>query len=358
MQKPAISAATEELRRRYFLAEADLIMDELSEHGPPIPELDMPFDSNPGPEALKIAAERRVERDFEVAFTVLTRRLSRAALATAKARRDLNRLQVGQDFDSGAAEVDMCGLMLDVLLTHIFEGSESEINDPATRVVADIVQTAQTTVYAIGLLLQHGYLADAEARWRGLYELTCSLALISRANDVEQISLKYLVHGGRMAGSALGAKAPWYSPDFRAKQSEWLRGDYAHNGKSGKPLAYSQAWLFRNAGLRLAPPVWVLPSHQAVHMTSIAVAGGGSAHGARPPGYSQRAARVVAGRTAYTLAELVAHSCLVIGTWHWADDAETLVWPQVFLNKVDDVQLPTEDLYLETGKYEDHTIKP
>lgn len=356
MRIPEISAATEELRRRYLLAEADLIMDELAEHGPPIPELDIPFDRYPGPEALKIAAERRVERDSDVACAGLTRRLSPAALATAKARRDLNRQQVGQDYESGAAEVDVCGLMLDVLLTHIFEGSENEINDPATRVVADIVQTAQTTAHAIGLLLQHGYLADAEARWRGLYELTCSLALISRASDVEQISLKYLVHGGRMEGSALGAKAPWYSPDFPAKQYEWLRGDYAHSGKSGKPLAYSQAWLFRNAGLRLAPSAWVLPSHQAVHMTSIAVAGGGSAHGARPPGYSRRAARVVAGRTAYTLAELVAHSCLVIGTWHWSDDAETLVWPQVFLQQVDDFQLPTEDLDLETGEYEDDAI--
>jgi hypothetical protein len=245
-------------------------------------------------------------------------------------RRDANQAVVGATREWGAQQLDELGLIIDKLIYSIVE-QYGEGPSYAGQACLDLLQNGQTTTYAIALLLEHGYLADAEARWRGIYELACSAALLAMAEDVDRTAMRYLVHGRRLPARDPAYKASWATPDFFDMNYEWLREDHPHLNHRGVPKPFRPSWVFSTANLTGAPFTdWIVPSHHAVHMTSAAVATGSRHAGAAPSGYSHARSMSIASRTACTLNDLVAQLCLVLGTEWGFDESRYLGWPLAF----------------------------
>ena len=200
--------------------------------------------------------------------------------------------------------------------------------DPVSFAVTVILESARTTALAIALLVRHGYLADAEARWRGLYEITAQLALISSAGrrpeaELETVATAYLVHSGLWDSAKLSLKVS--QQILPPKDFSWLQ---AAGGEWGSKGRISQAAVLREADLTVPPDREQL-HHGSVHMSSGIAAAGGIASGFAPAGASLKRARRVAQRVLLTLDDLVAHAALAI-THETGSDR-----PEVFYHSVD-----------------------
>ena len=178
--------------------------------------------------------------------------------------------------------------------------------DYAEMATSDILQNGATTTAAISLLLQHGLVLDAEARWRGLHELTCVAALLADDADRPNIAARYLAHGRRLPDDDPAYAKPWaHEPDF-TKDYEWLRASRPNVSSKGKPIRYTQRWVFDNAQLTAADfDAWIQPSHSPIHMSAAAVARGRLLSGSgEPAGYREEDVRQIAWQTACSIYEL------------------------------------------------------
>jgi len=90
--------------------------------------------------------------------------------------------------------------------------------DYAETAAGDVVQSVQTTLGAIGLLLRNGYALDAEARWRGLHELACTAALLATDTDPPGICMRYLAHGQRLLVDDPAYQQPWVRDRVRGHE--------------------------------------------------------------------------------------------------------------------------------------------
>lgn len=177
--------------------------------------------------------------------------------------------------------------------------------DYAEMAAADLLQSAATTTGAITVLLRNGFVLDAEARWRGLHELTCATTLLADDIDPPAISARFLAHGRRLplddpAYSETWAREPTFSNDH-----EWLRLSHPNLSRTGKPQRFTQRWLFHHAELMAAPfEDWITPSHSPVHMTSAAVARGRWFSGSGDPaGYDPLVVQQICWQTACSVYE-------------------------------------------------------
>lgn len=207
--------------------------------------------------------------------------------------------------------------------------SFDSFSDDTANAAATVLQSAQVTTLAISLLLEHGYVADAHARWRGLYELACTAALIARAPDPAETSRRYLVHGGYLLNDHPANREPWaVEGRYRERDYEWLRGD--HPGERGP---FRQRRLFDEAALRSARfDAWARASNAAVHMGSSVAAQGRQPVGAAPAGYLPGRAGDLALITALALGETVAHCCALVASDH--DPRGYLAWALAFHDAV------------------------
>lgn len=106
-----------------------------------------------------------------------------------------------------------------------------------------ILQSAYTTVSAIGVLLAAGYTGDGYARWRGLHELACSAIILAESKNPLESAKRFLCHGGLLpAGHPAYAEVERLDPKF-AKDYAWVRGDPDH---AGEPQI-RQWWIFDRA---------------------------------------------------------------------------------------------------------------
>jgi hypothetical protein len=207
--------------------------------------------------------------------------------------------------------------------------------DYAGTAAADITQNAQTILEEIALLLRHGYVGGAEARWRGLHELACTAALLALDAEPAGISERYLAHGQRLLQDDPAYEQAW-AADLRYYEQdyEWLRQSYPRWDKNGKPLRFGQRWLFNTASLQAAAfDNWLKPSHGPVHMSSRAVAAGSEQAGAAPAGYSREAVNQIAWQAACSFYELVAHVALLPAPESLPDDRR-LAWIEAAHDKV------------------------
>jgi hypothetical protein len=255
------------------------------------------------------------------------------SLQVSKRNRDANRKK--RDKSIPASRIDMLGLVLDAFLMDVIQGNDVRyIQEPLQLAVTNILQAGLTTTYAITLLLENGYVVDADARWRGLYELTCQAAVLSKTSNYEEAALRYLMHGqkdlanqrlspsdqnkGRSIvdqeldrdrpgpdGTTTQQGAPLWERDY-----QWIPAELLRNSQSQKKI--SQVDLFRMANLSAAPLSLVKDSHKSVHMSSLVIAAESAVSlELDPGGYDPKLEQDVAKRTAKTLYELVAHCCLL-----------------------------------------------
>jgi hypothetical protein len=197
-----------------------------------------------------------------------------------------------------------------------FRGEFRYGGDYVVMACADIMESATTTAEAISLLLAHGYVAAAYARWRGLHELACQAALLAGAARPEEAAKRYLVHGQRLLADDPAYGEVWATTEFYESNTEWLRDSYTNlSAKKQKPQPFTQKWLFETARLGSAPfDAWIAPSHNPVHMTSTAVAAGSRQAGGAPAGYSPTVSKVIGWQAACSLNELVANPCELMVT--------------------------------------------
>jgi len=274
------------------------------------------------PNLLRPEAEATVDRDVAAAAAGAAKQLESAHSSATVARRNTNREQYAPRL-AGPKSLDELALMVDPILLSI---TQDHGEDPgyAERAARNILQSGQTTAYAIALLLSHGYVIDAEARWRGIYELACSASVLAKSSDIEQVSARYLVHGRMLPEWDTGYRKPWATEDFYAQSYAWMRPDYP----SGR---LTQRRLLDEGALLGAPfKEWVYDSHQPVHMSSIAVADGSTLAGGAPPGYSAERAESIACRTAWSLNEIVATTALILGRASYEYEPHLLAWPTAF----------------------------
>lgn len=225
---------------------------------------------------------------------------------------DSNRSAWGFPPVDGLPDLDDAALSLDPLLADLFsqlpvpEGC-SEDQYPAWAGVA-VLQSASTTILAISLLLKHGYVTDAAARWRGLHELTCAAHTIVDSADPIDVSRRYLIHGGLLPERYMtdAERADVEETIRDPKHRNWLRErGWASTDGDGR----SQAWLFRQLGSdthRMFDVRWIANSHNMVHMSSGAVAEGSRQAGAAPAGWTPRGVDETAVAVLYSLSSAVA----------------------------------------------------
>lgn len=296
----------------------------------------------------QVEAVREAETFVEACLVDLHGRLS-LDLPTRRKVRDTNRQR--RDRSVAAELIDSLGLVLDAFLFDVIEGSVDEISEPLNLAVANLLEGGLTTNYAIALLLKEGYVVDADARWRGLYEIACQAAILAKASAPSEAALRFLMHGqgdrstwrlrapDRLAGEAIveeelmrGRPQPdsqtgvqgvhfWY------KSHQWIPAHLLAGELPQKQI--SQADLFRIADLAAAPRDLVDESHQSVHMsTPVLAADRAVARGLNPGGYDQSLEEDIASRTAMVVYELVANCCLL--ATYWRQDVIFPGWERVF----------------------------
>ncbi len=177
-----------------------------------------------------------------------------------QALRQKNRARFGPADELTADQLDELVAAAGQLVVE-FRSSWRYGTDYVRRASSDVMQSAQTTTSAIALLLRHGYVVDAEARWRGLHELACTAAFLAVDTDPTSIATRYLAHGLRLLPDDPAYTEQWAQGDFQDRSYEWLRESYPVT-VNGKPTRFSQQWLFAKANLQSAPfHEWVRPSH-------------------------------------------------------------------------------------------------
>jgi hypothetical protein len=199
-------------------------------------------------------------------------------------------------------------------LWQLFWGHVAGPSDRVPLTCVNILQTAITTGSAIHLLLEHGYVADAEARWRGLHELACTASLIAQDADHVGICTRYLAHGNQLGPGDPALGEAWRTDKFLEWDYEWLRVSHPYVSRKGKPIRFGQSWLFQNSGLKSAPYLeWLKPSHGSVHISSTAVGLGSRQAGPAPAGFDPSRRRLVAWQTACSSYEVAAQLlCLMV----------------------------------------------
>lgn len=316
-----ISIANKELTRKRF--QWEMIIQEDDED-----DFCMIF----SPEEREDQARSAAKRKSAEAKKELNQRLQ-ISLEDAKRNRDVNRMKRKKSIP--ASRIDMLGLALDAFLLEVIQDKEVRyVQSPLQLAVTNILQAGMTTTCAITLLLEHGYVVDADARWRGLYELTCQAAVLSKASDIEEAALRYLMHGQRKFANQRLSQADQnkgcsivdkelqrdcprsvgtenqQGATLWERDYQWIPTELLKNGESQKRI--SQMELFLMADLTAAPSSLVKDSHKSVHMSShIIAAESAISLELDPGGYDPELERDVAKRTARTLYELVAHCCLL-----------------------------------------------
>lgn len=286
--------------------------------------------------ALQKYAEEKVKQDADRGMGELRNRLA-DELPSSKENRNSNRLLYAGDATSPL--IDELGLIAEFLLYDIIGGDVHEITDNLHQAVADILQAGVTTTYAVALLLQHGYVVDADARWRGLYELTCQAAVMAKTQDCYDAALRYLVHGGRIPELDARAQPVLQLEQIRGadpsgrlyfwKDYQWIPSAYF---SGNAPKRITQTDLFDYADLQSAPRDLVNQSHKSVHMSSLVVATSkNTAQGAMPGGYDPALKEEITERLARTLYELVAHCCVLAAKIEFPPrTVDYLAWERTF----------------------------
>jgi hypothetical protein len=297
-------------------------------------------------------AKASAERSIDMEQTDLEERLS-ADLPKSRKNRDLNRRMRAESEAAGLVD-ELC-LVLDAFLLDVIDHhSVRAISGPLHLAVTNILQAAQTTAYAVTLLLKYGYVVDADARWRGLYELTCQAAVLSQASDPEMAALRYLMHGekelaeNRLKSSDLSRgkavvqqellRGPGTNPQtnqpsvpFWERDYQWIPAELLQGGAPQKRI--TQKDIFAIANLEVAPSRFVEDSHKSVHMSSLSVATESTvALDNDPGGYSAALEEEIAERTALTLYELVAHCCVLAEKL--PSENSYAAWAQAFHERV------------------------
>lgn len=296
--------------------------------------------------------EAEAIRSIEKEQLDLQERLS-SDIPRSQKNRDRNRTMRANS--RAAARLDELCLILDAFLLDVIDHRNVRtISEPLRLAVTNILQAGQTTAYAVALLLKHGYVVDADARWRGLYELTCQAAVMAQAGDSELTALRYLMHGqedlakNRLKPSDLAKGQaivqqellrgrPNINPQTNLQGPPFWEGDYQWipvdllGGSPRKKIG--QKDLFAIADLRVAPSSFVDDSHKSVHMSSLTVASESTvALDHDPGGYSAKLEYEIAKRTALTLYELVANCCLLAPEPH--SGHSFVAWAQEYHKRV------------------------
>lgn len=103
-----------------------------------------------------------------------------------------------------------------------------------TRVAGDLLQNGITTAQAINLLLEHGFVIDAEARWRALHGLACVCRVIATDSNPPEIAKRFVVNGRRLYEDHVAYSEPWASGTrFYTWSYEWLRESHSLTDKKG-----------------------------------------------------------------------------------------------------------------------------
>ncbi|MBO1740538.1 DUF5677 domain-containing protein [Leifsonia sp. TF02-11] len=238
-----------------------------------------------------------------------------AACSTEKrAHLNSNRSEWGFPPVDGLPDLDDAALSLDPLLADLFsqlpapEACSEELY-PAWAGAA-VLQSISTTILAISLLLKHGYVTDAAARWRGLHELTCAAHTIVDSADPIDVSRRYLIHGGLLPERYMteAERADVEKTIENPRHRNWLR-ERGWAVTDVKLNERSQLWLFKQLGSdthRMFEVRWIANSHNMVHMSSGAVADGSRQAGAAPAGWTPRAVDETTVAVLYSLSSAVA----------------------------------------------------
>lgn len=290
-------------------------------------------------------AQRTAERTVRAKQRDLEQRLL-SDLPKSKKHRDANRRTRGESKAAGLT--DELGLVLDAFLFDVIDHDVRAIRKPLHLAVTNILQAGLTTTYALALLLKNGNVVDADARWRGLYELTCQAAVLSRASNSEEAALRYLMHGQKdFAKSRLNDLDGRKGEDIVRKELlrgknkwgnhiwedsyQWIPAELLKGGMQQEQI--SQRQLFEMADLQAAPRSLVKDSHKSVHMSSLVVAAESTvALDNEPGGYDLALEEDIAERTARTLYELVAHCCLLAANLPTGNSYPA--WEQEFYERV------------------------
>lgn len=189
---------------------------------------------------------------------------------------------------------------------------------PVAKTSSWILESARTTTLAIGLLIRFGFLTDGEARWRGLYEEACQMALLARAFENQAggtsdvAASAYLAHGhnnleiARQVGLDLDVDYDW----LRLAGYSWAQAS-----------RITQSKVFKRARLSVVPDRETL-HHGSVHMSSRAAAEGGTPNGQAPPGASCDRAVVLVRKTLLTLDDLISNVSLALTVEFGSDRPE------------------------------------
>lgn len=187
-----------------------------------------------------------------------------------------------------------------------------------------VLESARTTAMAIGLLMERGFLADAEARWRGLYELTAQMALIAhRGNevdaDIETLAQAYLVTDGDLQAFT----SPDNMPLHNNKDHGWLQVA-GGRWRLEKPKArIEQRKVLEEANLS-DPPEREHLHHGSVHMSNLVAVAGGVADGQAPAGANEQRSRELAGKVLLALDDLFANAALAVTECRGSDHPEVV----------------------------------
>ena len=243
----------------------------------------------------------------------------------------------GEPDSSTADRLDDLALAADQVLMD-FESTFDHHGRYAQRAATDVMQSVVTTTRAIALLLRHGYVIDAEARWRGLHELTCCAALMATTDDLTDIATRYLAHGRRLPPDDPAYDEDWADATFFAGNHMWLKA--REPGMS----SFRQWWIFQEPELVSAPfDSWIKPSHQPVHMSAAAVSRGAVRQGHPPAGYNPHVANRIGWQVACSLYEGVTHLCVMMSRAHSIADNDLVGWP-VEIRRHIRQRWPAEDL--------------
>lgn len=264
--------------------------------------------------------------------------IARSTSAEAASLRGQNRKRDGFPDTRGVEDLDRLAWSIEALLARVLAqlpAGETHHTDFLAEASATLLQSAQTTTLAISLLLEHGYVLDAFARWRGLHELTCAASLIATSTDSEEVGKRYLAHGGFLPDDHPAYTENWAQADgFARKNYEWLRAEPRLDGRKG---AIRQSDVFEWSSLKSAPfQDWIRESHTPVHMSSPATAAGRVQGGGAPAGWNEGTAEQVAHMVTCSLNELVAHCCLLMAIQDRAAESQIyLAWAYSFQDVAD-----------------------
>lgn len=190
------------------------------------------------------------------------------------------------------------------------------------------IESARTTSLAISLLVREGFLADAQARWRGLYEQSCQLAILANSTESSIIQACYDFADSPDIGNAPAGK------DYA-----WARPILFPNLPDKK---VSQRDIFEKANLTI-PAERQLLRHEAVHMSNLAIKRGGTPEGTSRSGSNLEGLQEISTAALVTLVDLVANSSLFVSKLG-VDYMGVLVYSHDYYLKISDFVLEIGDV--------------